>query len=53
MKKYLFLGLLLTNLFSNDFLLEDINSSSEFYGSEVGPSFFDNEVSIVYFGHYN
>ena len=53
MKKYLFLVVLLTNLFSNDFLLEDINSTSEFYGTEVGPSLFENEVAIVYFGHYN
>tara|TARA_B100000700_G_scaffold282624_1_gene334301 strand:- start:64 stop:225 length:162 start_codon:yes stop_codon:yes gene_type:complete len=50
-----FIGLLLlTSLsFAEDFNLEDLNESSSFYGQEVGPSYFENTVSIVYFGHYN
>ena len=39
--------------FSEDFILEDLNETSEYYEAEVGPSTFSNEVSIVYFGHYN
>ena len=32
---------------------EDLNESSVFYEELVGPSTFANEVSLVYFGHYN
>ena len=35
---------------SPDFLLEDINHASEFYSQEIGPSFFDGQVSCYYFG---
>lgn len=39
-------------LFSqNDFGLEDLNYNSETYQQTVGPSFFPNNVCIVYFGH--
>ena len=38
---------------SEDFTLEDLNTSSPSFGQEVGPSSFPNEVSLVYFGHYN
>ena len=38
--------------FAEDFTLEDLNPSSPFFGQEVGPSFFPNEVYIVYFGHF-
>ena len=37
----------------NDFLLEDLNPSSNYFGENVGPSTFNNEVTLVYFGHYN
>ena len=53
MKNYLLLVLLFSNLFSNDFSLEDLNSTSNFYGENVGPSTFSNEVALVYFGHYD
>ena len=36
-----------------DYSLEDINPSSEFYGQNIGTSYFPNEVTIHYFGHYN
>ena len=39
-------------LFSqNDFGLEDLNNNSETYQQTVGPSFFPNNVCIIYFGH--
>ena len=40
-------------LLGEDFNLEDLNETSIFYGELVGPSSFTNEVSLVYFGHYN
>jgi hypothetical protein len=36
-----------------DFSLEDINNSSPFFEESVGPSNFPQQVSMVYFGHYN
>ena len=36
-----------------NFLLEDINDTSPFFEGSVGPSTFPQEVSVVYFGHYN
>ncbi len=54
MKNFLFSILVLSVAFTqNDFILEDLNSSSDFFGNYVGPSTFSNEVSLVYFGHYN
>jgi len=36
-----------------DYLLEDINPSSEYFGTNVGTSFFEGKVTLHYFGHYN
>ena len=33
-----------------DFELLDINPASEFYSQNIGPSFFNGEVSCYYFG---
>ena len=33
-----------------DFALEDINPASEYYGNDIGPSFFSGQVSCYYFG---
>ena len=33
-----------------DFTLEDINPVSEYYGFDIGPSFFSGQVSCYYFG---
>ena len=33
-----------------DFVLEDINPASEYYGNDIGPSFFSGQVSCYYFG---
>ena len=36
-----------------DYSLEDLNSSSSYYGEEVGTSYFPDQVTLHYFGHYN
>ena len=36
-----------------DYSLEDINSSSNFYQQNVGTSYFPDQVTLHYFGHYN
>ena len=45
----------LTFLFSQtyDYSLEDVNSSSDSFGQNIGPSFFDGQVTLHYFGHFN
>ena len=35
---------------NHDFTLEDINPVSEYYGNDIGPSFFSGQVSCYYFG---
>ena len=35
---------------NHDFTLEDINPVSEYYGNDIGPSFFSSQVSCYYFG---
>ena len=36
-----------------DYSLEDLNSSSEYYGQSIGTSYFPDQVTLHYFGHYN
>ena len=36
-----------------DYSLEDINLSSNYYGESVGASYFPDQVTLHYFGHYN
>jgi len=36
-----------------DYSLEDINSSSNYYQESIGTSYFPDQVTIHYFGHYN
>ena len=36
-----------------DYALEDINSSSAYYQQNVGTSYFPNQITLHYFGHYN
>jgi hypothetical protein len=44
----------LTMLFADyDYSLEDINPSSEFYTQNVGTSYFEGQVTMHYFGHFN
>ena len=50
---YIVLFLFSSLIFSEDFQLQDINDSSDYFGEVVGPSSFSNTVSLVYFGHFN
>jgi hypothetical protein len=53
MYKYMWL-FLFTILFSQyDYSLEDLNSTSDYYEEFVGTSFFPDQVTLHYFGHYN
>ncbi len=36
-----------------DYSLEDLNTSSEYFGENVGTSTFENHVTLHYFGHFN
>ena len=36
-----------------DYLLEDINSTSDTYGTKVSPASFPDQVTLHYFGHQN
>ena len=36
----------------NDYSLVDLNSSSDEYGESVGTSYFENHVTLHYFGHF-
>ena len=35
-----------------DFNLQDLNINSDYFENIVGPAQFENEVSLVYFGHF-
>ncbi|OUW60413.1 MAG: hypothetical protein CBD58_04710 [bacterium TMED198] len=37
---------------ANDFSLYDLNSTSETYSENIGPSYFSDDVIFVYFGHF-
>lgn len=36
----------------SDYSLQDLNSNSEYYGQNVGMSFFNDHVIVHYFGHF-
>ena len=36
-----------------DYSLEDLNSTSDYYEEYVGTSYFPDQVTLHYFGHYN
>ncbi len=36
-----------------DYSLTDINSSSVTYGENISPGYFENQVTVHYFGHQN
>ena len=36
----------------NDYSLEDINPTSDYYGENVGTSFFEGKVTLNYFGYF-
>ena len=54
-KRRIILSILLLSLAfgAYEYSLEDINSSSEYNGQNVGPSYFPSHVTLHYFGHYN
>ena len=35
-----------------DYSLEDPNPSSEYYGNNVGTTFFGGKITMHYFGHF-
>ena len=54
LKTYLFILSFVVYAFGQyDYNLEDLNSNSEFYQQDVGTSYFSNQVTLHYFGHYN
>ena len=36
-----------------DYSLEDLNSSSNYFVQNIGTSYFGNQITLHYFGHYN
>ena len=42
-------------IYSQDYTysLEDINITSEYYGNNLSPTEFPNQVTLHYFGHQN
>tara|TARA_Y100001935_G_scaffold172587_1_gene142508 strand:+ start:1106 stop:1267 length:162 start_codon:yes stop_codon:yes gene_type:complete len=36
-----------------DYNLVDLNNTSDFFEQSVGTSFFENNVTVHYFGHFN
>ena len=36
-----------------DYSLEDLNSTSNYFGDNVGTSYFPDNVTLHYFGHYS
>ena len=54
-KNYSILAVLLTSFAMSqyDYSLKDINTSSNYYSEDVGTSYFPDQVTLHYFGHYN
>ena len=52
MYKLIFLFLVSIGFSQYDYSLEDLNSSSNYYQDNVGTSFFENKVTLHYFGYY-
>ena len=36
-----------------NYLLSDINASSSTYGENISPSYYNNKITVHYFGHQN
>ena len=52
--KYLLLALPLSAIVSQyNYSLEDLNSSSETYGLNVGPVYFLDQVTLYFFGYFS
>ena len=52
-RKILLLTIITFSFAQYEYSLEDINSSSNYYGENVGTSYFSDQVTLHYFGHYN
>ena len=52
MKLLLFLFISSILSAQNDFSLEDLNPTSDYYGTNVGTSFFEGKVTLNYFGYF-
>jgi len=52
-RKILLLTIITFSFAQYEYSLEDINSSSNYYGENVGTSYFSGQVTLHYFGHYN
>ena len=52
-KFILFISIVTVSFGQYNYSLEDLNSSSSYYGEEVGTSYFPDQVTLHYFGHYN
>ena len=54
LKNFLITSVLVSLSFGQyDYSLEDINPSSDYVGQDVGTSYFADQVTLHYFGHYN
>ena len=48
-----FFEISISNVDKRNISLEDLNSTSDYYQEYVGTSYFQGDVTIHYFGHYN
>ena len=54
LRNFLITSLLFSLSFGEyDYSLEDINPSSYYFLQNVGTSYFEDQVTLHYFGHYN
>ena len=53
MKKLIILFTCSVLVGQNDYSLEDINPTSDYYGNNVGTSFFEGKITINYFGYFS
>ena len=47
------LSMCIGSVFAQDYALEDLNDTSEFFGELVGPEDFSGQVTLHYFGHFS
>ena len=52
MKKITILLIISAAMGQYDYALEDLNPSSEYYGNNVGATFFGGKITMHYFGHF-
>ena len=54
LRNFLIISVLFTLSFAQyDYALEDINETSDYFEQNVGTSYFPDQVTLHYFGHYN